>query len=298
MAEQADISGPEPTHKSGSWWRILLGTMGAYLIGIALLVLTRNPNLFPTVVLIGSLMFPIAYVSFFYERRHLSALTMPTTVLTFLYGGLLGVFAASLLEPVFVTPLIVLGGRHTVTPAAALMVGFVEEFVKIIGVLLIARHRRHDSQLDGMILGAAAGMGFAALESMGYSFTIFLRSQGNLSSTVAVTLLRGLISPLGHGTWTALLVGILFRESITDHFRLNLKVIGAYLTVVILHALWDGLPTVLALFAPTGIDLLLGQLSVGAVGLILLWHYWRQAVRAQQQRETPSHAIPPQMTGT
>ena len=57
---------------------------------------------------------------------------------------------------------------------AILKVGLIEEFAKILGVLAIARHRRHDSEMDGLILGGAAGMGFAALESNGYAFTAFL----------------------------------------------------------------------------------------------------------------------------
>lgn len=59
----------------------------------------------------------------------------------------------------------------------------------------------------------SAKLSFAALESMGYAFTALLASGGSLSATVAVTLLRGIHSPMGHGTWAAILVGVLFRES-------------------------------------------------------------------------------------
>jgi RsiW-degrading membrane proteinase PrsW (M82 family) len=64
----------------------------------------------------------------------------------------------------------------------------IEELVKILGVLLVARHRRHDLELDGLILGAAAGMGVAALESSGYAFSAFMRGGGSLSATVFVIL--------------------------------------------------------------------------------------------------------------
>ena len=59
---------------------------------------------------------------------------------------------------------------------AILKIGFIQEFAKILGVVIIARHKRHDSEMDGLILGAAAGMGFAALESNGYAFTAYLMS--------------------------------------------------------------------------------------------------------------------------
>jgi len=273
MEPEPVIHGAEQEpQKKGLWWRVLLTVLFLYLLGLVILVFTANPNLFPTIVMLGSFMFPAAYVSFFYERRHLSRLTLPTIALSFFYGGLLGVFAASVLEPIFI---------HRLNIFTAFTIGFIEEFVKILGVLVIARRWGHDSELDGLILGAAAGMGFAALESTGYAFTAFLESGGSLSATVVVILMRGVLSPLGHGTWTAILVGTMFRESRTGHFHINLKVIGAYITVVILHGLWDGLPSVIAFITGSGLDVFISQSLVGLVGIFILWLRWREAIRLQ-----------------
>lgn len=49
---------------------------------------------------------------------------------------------------------------------------------------------------------------------------------------VGVTLLRGILSPVGHGTWTAILASVLFRESAAGHFRINGKVVEVHLMVV------------------------------------------------------------------
>jgi protease PrsW len=163
-------------------------------------------------------------------------------------------------------------------------VGLIEEAVKVLGVLWIARTIRHDSELDGLIIGAAAGMGFASLESTGYAFTAFLESRGSLSAIVGVTLLRGLLSPLGHGTWTAILAGVLFRQSGARRFHVDRAVIGAYATVVILHGLWDGLPSFLSAFMTSGLDIFLAQAAVGATGLVILWTRWREAVRMHHER--------------
>jgi RsiW-degrading membrane proteinase PrsW (M82 family) len=113
-----------------------------------------------------------------------------------------------------------------------------------------------------------------------------MASHGSLSATVAVTLLRGVLSPVGHGTWTAILVSVLFRESGPKHFRINLKVLGAYLTVVILHALWDGLPTVISTLLSPGIDVFIGQVFVGGLGLFILWRRLREARRLQDAERT------------
>jgi RsiW-degrading membrane proteinase PrsW (M82 family) len=273
MADAQEASLPR---KPGSilWWRVLVMTLLAFSVGLVVMVLTENPILFPTVLMLGTFAVPAAYVAFFYDHRHLSKLTMPTIILSFLYGGVLGVFASALLEPIFIAQL---------DPSTTMVVGLIEEFAKILGVLIIARHRRHDSELDGLILGAAAGMGFASMESSGYAFMAFLGSGGSLSIMVGVTLLRGILSPLGHGTWTAILASVLFRESAAGHFRINGKVIGAYLTVAVLHGLWDGLPVVVsAIFSP-GLDVFIGQAVIGGIGLFILWRRWSEARRLQEK---------------
>src|SRR5579859_4161143 len=257
---------------TGSWWRILLLGLGLFVLSVLLLSLTGNPNLFPTVALIGNFMVPVSYVAFFYERRHLSQVTLVSTARAFFYGGVLGVFAASVLEPVFIRRL---------TFVSAFEVGLIEEFAKILGVLVVARHHRHDAEIDGIILGGAAGMGFAALESSGYVFTAFVESGGSLSSLVLVTLLRGLLSPVGHGTWTAILASVMFRESGPSRFRLDRAVLGAYVTVVVVHGLWDGLPPVVGIMTGQELNVLLSQGAVGVAGLVILWFRWREAVQRQ-----------------
>lgn len=277
---QAEIQpplAPVTKFKKNGWLKILVTAFIFYILLLVALVLTENTNLFPTLVMIGNFMVPVAYVSFLYERRHLSRLTMPTVSLSFLYGGLVGLLAASILEPFFITQLNVW---------AILKIGFIEEFAKILGVVIIARHKRHDSEMDGLILGAAAGMGFAALESNGYAFTAYLMSGGSLSATVGITLLRGLLSPLGHGTWTAILASVLFRESRDCCFRVNLKVIEAYILVSLLHAAWNMLPLLAGTSSP-GLSILITQGVVGIVGLGILWVRWREAVR-QQTRLPPT----------
>src|SRR5438132_4011394 len=258
------------TPNTSSWWRILLLGLGLFALAVVVFALTGNPNLFPTVALIGNFLVPVSYVAFFYERRHLSQVTLVSTARAFFYGGALGVFAAALLEPVFIRQL---------TFLSTFEVGLIEEFAKILGVLVVARHHRHDSEIDGIILGGAAGMGFAALESSGYTFTAFVDSGGSLTAVVVVTLLRGLLSPVGHGTWTAILASVLFREATPDRFRINGKVIGAYLTVAVLHGLWDGLPPVVATLTGSGTDVLISQGAIGLAGLIILWFRWQDAVR-------------------
>jgi RsiW-degrading membrane proteinase PrsW (M82 family) len=272
MALDEATVAPARAPSANAWWHVLLVGLGLFVVSVAVFALTGNPNLFPTVALIGNFLVPVSYVAFFYQRRHLSQVTLVSTARAFFYGGVLGVLAAALLEPVFIRRLTLL---------TAFEVGLIEEAAKIIGVFVVARHHRHDSEIDGAILGAAAGMGFAALESSGYVFTAFVESGGSLSALVLVTLLRGLLSPVGHGTWTAILASVLFREGRPTTFRLDRAVLGAYLTVSVLHGLWDGLPPIVALVAGAGWDVFVAQAVIGLAGLVILWSRWREAVRRE-----------------
>lgn len=260
---------PELTKKRTYWYQILLTGFILYLATTGTLVLTGNYNMFPTVVLIGNFLVPVSFVAFFYEKRNKAKAhaNMSSTSLCFFYGGVLGTIAAAILEPVFI---------HTLTFNTSFVVGIIEEFTKMIGVVLIARRRKHNSQIDGIILGAAAGMGFAAFESTGYAFTAFMDSGGSLSYTVYITLLRGVLSPVGHGTWTAILSSILFREAHSDRFNINLKVIGAYVFVVALHGLWDGLPMVISSIIPSLDSAFSAYILIGTIGITALFFQWRK----------------------
>lgn len=254
--------------KQRNWLRILIIGFIIFAATIITLLLTGNINLFPSIVLIGNFLVPVAFVSFFYERRERFSVNMSATAMSFFLGGALGTIAAALLEPVFISEL---------TFETAFLVGIIEEFTKLIGVYLIARNRRYNSMLDGIILGSAAGMGFAAFESTGYAFTAFLRSGGSLSQTVFVTLLRGMAAPVGHGTWTAILSSTLLNESVSGRFYINKQVIKAYITVVALHGLWDGLPLVINYIFPWEYSVFMCQLALGAAGFYILYRRWQES---------------------
>lgn len=260
--------------KHDFWLKILLVGVVLFIATLEALSYTKNPNLIMTLVILGNFLVPVSFVTFFYERRDRFSASLTSTALSFIYGGILGTVTAALIEPFFIIAL---------NFTTSFIVGIIEEFAKIIGVVIIARRRRYNSYKDGIILGAAAGMGFAAFESTGYAFTAFLGSGGSLSLTVLITLIRGITSPVGHGTWTAIFSGILLNESVKGRININHRVIYAYLTVVILHGLWDGLPFVIGNFIPSPHAELIGLSAVGLAGLVILYWQWRRAKKEEVQ---------------
>lgn len=275
-----------------AWLRVLGAGLIVYMLNLVILVLTGDTKLFPTVLWLGNFLVPTAYVAFFYGRREHSSVTLPALLETFFWGGILGALLAVPLEAALVR------GRLLTVPVG-FEVGAIEEWAKLLGVLAVARKWRRVSEMDGVILGAAAGMGFAALESSGYAFGAFVASGGRLTQEtiflVGESLLRGVFAPLTHGTWTALLVSVMFREQ-GNRVWGALKVTGAYLLVIALHGLWDGASGTLQQLAGshlTGWIALVPiiMLGVGVLGLVILRLRWREAQRREQAEFAASFGL-------
>src|SRR5947209_14971761 len=275
-------------HIGRTWLRALLIGLGLFIVTTLVLFLTHNPNLYPTVILIGNFLVPIVFVAFLYEHQHISSLSLDMVATSFCIGGILGVLGASILEslvlPVPSNP------TQGLSLSGALAVGLIEEGCKIAVVAFLARRMRHTSQMDGLLLGGAVGMGFAALESTGYAFTALLLSHGHISASIAVTVIRGLFSPFGHGVWTGILGAVLFRESAPNRFRITPLVILTYLFVSVLHGLWDGLPYTLYVVVPPGIPISVTSLILGIIGIVILSVLYRRAM-IQQMQQLPT-ALP------
>lgn len=278
----AMLTEQQPLRRGRSWLRALL--LGICLFALTTIVLfwTGNTNMYPTVILIGNFLVPIVFVAFLYDHRHFSALTPVTVATSFCIGGVLGTLGASILESLLLPAPANPNGGLPLT--SALLVGLIEEGCKIIAVILLARRIPHTAAMDGLLLGGAVGMGFAALESTGYAFTVFLISGGHVSVSIVETIIRGLLAPFGHGVWTAILGAVLFRESGPHHFRITIPVMLTYLFVSLLHGLWDGLPHSIYFVLPPGIPISVVNVTLSIIGLVVLAIlYWRSIFQQKQQ---------------
>jgi RsiW-degrading membrane proteinase PrsW (M82 family) len=187
---------------------------------------TNNLNLVPSIILVGAFLGPVTFVAYVFERVR----DVPWVALLqcFVVGGLIGVTAASVLE--YQTVL-----SYGTLPTVA--VGLIEETAKLIVPLLIFAVGRYRRTADGLLIGVASGMGFAAFESMGYGLTALLASGGHLDAVTQTLFVRTVLSPAGHAAWTGLLCAALW------HARVNPRrwplVPLTFAAVVGLHAWWD-----------------------------------------------------------
>jgi RsiW-degrading membrane proteinase PrsW (M82 family) len=273
---------PYRPHIRHAWVRALLIGLALFITTTFVMLFTGNPNLYPTVILIGNFLIPVVFVAFLYDHQHISALSADTIATSFCIGGILGILGAAVLESLLLPA--PTNPNQGLTLSGAMAVGLIEEGSKIAAVVFLARRMEHTSEMDGLLLGGAVGMGFAALESTGYAFTAFLLSHGYVSASIVSTVFRGLFAPFGHGIWTGILGAVLFRESKPHHFRITPLLLITYLFVSLLHGLWDGLTNTIFLVIPPGIPISLTNLILGIIGVIILAVLYRRAIFRQLQQ--------------
>ncbi|MFE4615438.1 PrsW family intramembrane metalloprotease [Streptomyces sp. NPDC056747] len=224
---------PTPQPRPGLWKRCLGGGLALWILTAVVTYATENTTLLPTLILLGSFLVPAVFVLWAYER-HGQDFGVPAILGCFLTGGILGVLGASVMEYYLLHPSLWM----------FLGVGLIEEAVKLAALMFVVRrYPRLRGIRAGLVLGGSVGFGFAAFESAGYAFNAAVTMDGiDLRSLLETEILRGVLAPFGHGLWTAIAGAVLLAHRRPDgRFRFTGPVVGTYLGVAVLHALWDSM---------------------------------------------------------
>ncbi|WP_194793076.1 PrsW family intramembrane metalloprotease [Raineyella fluvialis] len=215
------------------WILVLTGTGVLYWLVLLSMVVTANPNLFPTLLLLGALVAPLTVLTYLNWPTGDSVVDGRLVAWVAVLSGVLGVLAAGVLEYATAT-------QRSQWPM--LTVAVIEETLKIlvpIGALAFASRAVTDARA-GLVIGVASGAGFAVLETMGYGFTTLLTSH-SLAAVDQILLVRGVFAPACHLAWTGLLGASLWNFRTRPVGRALLGFVATYVVVVLLHALWDTL---------------------------------------------------------
>ena len=243
-----------------------------------------NPNLLPGLMMVGSFAIPISALVLFMElnvRRNVSLYMVAR--LAFL-GGILSLLITSVFDCMASYGL--LPNADSLSWMGASSAGPMEETAKVLAMVAVARAAKYKYKLNGLLVGAAVGVGFAAFESMGYALNFFTdgtiggtietiateRSQDlevakglgvlqGADSMIDVVVVRGILSPLGHIVWSSIAGCALWRVIKGDSFRWRMlcdeRFVRLLLVPVFLHMAWN---------SPFQLPLYGKYLLLGAVG--------------------------------
>ena len=217
------------------WARVLIVGGALWCLTLVISWATGQTLLIPSVIIIGSFTVPVSFLVWVQGHRVVpnqpSALTMGVIIRGFIVAGCVGVLLSSLLE-------VYLVADHP--DFLFLGVAVIEETIKLAVLWILATRLEFYTRRDGMVLGVAVGLGFGAFETSGYVFNLVWTTQSvDFGKIIATELVRGFLSPFGHGLWTGLLGGALFAAAHNNRLRLTWSVIAWWCVVVITHAFWD-----------------------------------------------------------
>jgi RsiW-degrading membrane proteinase PrsW (M82 family) len=194
----------------------------------------HNLNLIPGLIMIGSLAAPFTLLIFFFEVNVARNVSLYQVINLTLIGGVL-----SLIISLFGFQLTNLS--QTLGPPAA---GIIEEVGKAAALLIVVNQMRYRWTLNGLLLGAAVGAGFALFESAGYAFRFGVLQTNSSEVMFEVIQTRAFLSFLGgHVLWTALVGAALWRVRDDRRFAPSMlsdsRFVRVFAVAVVSHMIWD-----------------------------------------------------------
>lgn len=212
----------------------------------------HNANLIPGLIMIGSVAVPLALLVFFFEINVPRNISLYQVIRLLLTGGLVSI----------VISLFIFDWTEGLSNwLGAASAGIVEETGKVLTLLLVVRKARFRWTLNGLLLGATVGTGFAVFESAGYALRAAL-SDGGIAAMRDVIFQRGVLSVFGgHVLWTGLAGAALWRVRDDQPFQREMLTDPRFLRVLavcmVMHMLWNS-PISLPVFGLAGKYVALG----------------------------------------
>jgi RsiW-degrading membrane proteinase PrsW (M82 family) len=229
-----------PHRRRAFWLALLLGGAALFFWGLLTKVFA-DPGIAVRMLVFGAFFVPVLFVLFMAGEALIEEAPAIVLVEVFISTAVVGNLLAVVLN--YLT-----GGSPWLT-------GPIEEGVKFAAVVWLLRRRERPTIMAGILYGAAAGMGFAASENLSYFFRAYIDGgftalgggsqaffQAGASQLFQVFWARSFFGPWLHGSWTAIVAGVAWREAAGRRLRIDPPLILTFIGVSGLHTLWDAAP--------------------------------------------------------
>lgn len=243
-AEMIFISGtrtttPEEENISTTWpkpWlfsRIFVILAITYFFLVIGAINFQNLNALPGMIIIGSFAAPFSLLILFWEMNAPQNISIYEVAKMFFIGGTASLVATMILYTFFPVYDLDVGG--------AMIVGTVEELGKLAIIIYFIRKLNPKYILNGLLIGAAIGAGFAAFESAGYAYTFGeLYGEGAMMEVIFT---RAWMAVGTHVVWSAIVGGALVyvkeAQLLRSEMLFDSRFVRLFVLAVVLHAVWD-----------------------------------------------------------
>ncbi|HDK9608874.1 TPA: PrsW family intramembrane metalloprotease [Staphylococcus aureus] len=196
-------------------------------------------------IFIGALTVPLSGLFFFYESNAFKNISIFEVIIMFFIGGVF-----SLLSTMVLYRFVVFSDQFerfgSLTFFDAFLVGLVEETGKALIIVYFVNKLKTNKILNGLLIGAAIGAGFAVFESAGYILNFAL---GENVPLLDIVFTRAWTAIGGHLVWSAIVGAaiVIAKEQHGFKFKdiFDKRFLIFFLSAVVLHGIWDTSLTVL-----------------------------------------------------
>lgn len=230
---------PEERDISTSWpkpWlfsRVFLVLVITFILLYVSTDVFQNPNAVPGMIIIGSFAAPVSLLILFWEMNAPRNISFYEVGQMFFVGGAASIVATLILYEVFPV--------YDLDFTGAIIVGLVEEIGKLAIILYFIRKLNPKYILNGLLIGATIGAGFAAFESAGYAYTFGSMMGENMMMNVIF--MRGWMSIGTHVAWSAIagaaVIYVKRDEPLGSDHILHAAFLKLFAVSITLHAVWD-----------------------------------------------------------
>ena len=222
--------------KASAWvyFKILVFFLIAYIATRIGYINYGNLNFLPAMIILGAFAIPVTIMIFFFEINLFKNIPFYKVMKYFVLGGALSLLLAILYFDVIPVEKLDYKG--------AILVGLIEEAAKAVIVgLFLFKSKKSNYILDGLLIGAAVGAGFAAFETAGYILKFGLT--GGNAAMLQIIKLRGFLAPGGHVAWAAIegaaLMYVKGFDKLDKKHLNDKRFLLVCLISVVEHAVWD-----------------------------------------------------------
>jgi len=243
-AEKLFISGttlttPDEKEISTSWpkpWlfgRVFLVLAVTFIFLYISTEIFQNLHALPGMIIIGSFAAPVSLLILFWEMNAPRNISFYEVGKMFFVGGAASIVITLLLYEVFPV--------YDLDFSGAIIVGVIEEVGKLAIILYFIQKMNPKYILNGLLIGATIGAGFAAFESAGYAYTFgSMLGEGAMMNVIFT---RGWMSIGTHVAWSAIagaaVVYVKRNEPLKGDHILHADFLKLFAVSIVLHAVWD-----------------------------------------------------------
>jgi protease PrsW len=285
--DQIDVRWPKPW----VFFRTFLVALGAYIAFVEAWAQFGNVNLLPGIIFVGSFAIPFATLILFFELNIRRNVSLYQVVRLVALGGAAAIVLSLLGYQ--------MASGFKLDWLGASVAGLVEEPGKLLVLAFVINNRKYRSILNGLLLGAAVGTGFAAFESAGYALLYLLQHLGvsmqndgnvtlqlnDIDAMRQLIMSRGLLSPFGHIAWTGMSAAALWRVMGDKPFRFEMlkdpRFTRVFAAAVLLHMIWD---------SPLSLPFDALYILLGAVAWIIVLGLVQEGIAELRARQAAARA--------